>query len=471
MLNKTKVVVTIGPSTMEKEQLKRLILGGMDVARLNMSHSNYSFCTDIIEKINELNKELHLSIAVMLDLEGPEVRTGNFLNGQAYFRQGDKIRIYMDDVIGDSTKFSVNYSNLIKEVSHNSIIKVKDGMMSFEVIDIKNDCIVCEVLTDGVIENHQTVKVEGVKLKLPKMSTKDETDVVFAHKMNVDFIALSYVCSQEDVLAVSDILIRLKNDHIGLISKIETEEAVNNLDEIVRVSDGLMVARGDLGVDIPIERVPGVQKKIIDKCHKAGIISIVATELLSSMERMNRPTRAEVSDVANAVLDGADAVMLSNETTIGKYPIETLTMMEKIINSAEKDIDYIEFIKNKEEKEPNITGMISHSVVECASKLNCCVIIAPTMSGYTARMMSNCRPICPIIAVSPSEATVKSLQLHFAVNPVLIDEIKEFDKIIEVSKKVTFELISTQPGDRIIITGGYPFKEVKSTNFMKIEEL
>ena len=263
----------------------------------------------------------------------------------------------------------------------------------------------------------------------------------------------------------------LKNDSMEIISKIETEEGVNHLDEIIRVSDGIMVARGDLGVDIPLERVPGVQKKIIDKCHKAGIVSIVATELLSSMEKMVRPTRAEVSDVANAVLDGADAVMLSNETTVGKFPIETLNMMEKIINSAEKDIDYLEFLSTKEEQDTDITGMISHSVAECAGRLHCCAIIAPTMSGYTARKMSHCRPCCPIIAVSPNESTVKSLQLHFAVNPVLIKEMKDFDEIIEVSKQVTFDLISTKPGDKIIITGGYPFESVKSTNFMKIEEL
>ncbi len=471
MLNKTKVVVTIGPATMEKEQIKRLMQNGMDVARLNMSHASYNFCTDVIEKIQELNEELHLSIAVMVDLMGPEVRTGTFTNGQAYFRKGDKVRIYMDSVEGDSTKFSVNYSDLIKEVQYNSIIKVKDGLMLFEVISIEKDFLLCEVLTDGIIEDKQSVAVEGVKLHLPRMTKKDETDIVFAHKMNVDFLALSHVSCQEDVLAASDILIGLKNDHIGIISKIENEDAVNNLDEIIRVSDGLMVARGDLGVDIPLERVPGVQKKIIDKCHRAGIVSIVATELLSSMETTIRPTRAEVSDVANAVLDGADAVMLSNETTVGKFPIETLNMMEKIINSAEKDIDYLEFLERHEEKDKDITGMISRSVAECASKLNCSSIIAPTMSGYTARKMSNCRPSCPIIAVSPNPSTVKSLQLHFAVNPVLIEELKDFDKIIEVSKKVTFDLISTKPGDKIIITGGYPFKEVKSTNFMKIEEL
>ena len=336
MLNKTKVIATIGPSTMEKEQLRRLMENGVDVVRLNMSHANYNFCKDIINKIDELNKELNLSVATMIDLVGPEVRTGRFLNGRAYFRKGDKIRIYMDELIGDSTKFSVDYSNLVKEVRFNSVLKVQDGLMDFEVIDIKKDCLVCEVLTDGTLNDCQTVVVDGVKLHLPTLTKKDEDDILFAHKVNADFLALSYVVSQEEVLAVNDILIRLKNDHMRIISKIESEEALDNLDEIIRVSDGIMVARGDLGVAIPLERIPGVQKRIIHKCHEAGIVSIVATELLSSMERMSRPTRAEVSDVANAVLDGADAVMLSGETTIGKFPIETLNMMEKIINSAEK---------------------------------------------------------------------------------------------------------------------------------------
>lgn len=471
MLNKTKVVATIGPSTMEKEQIKKLMINGMDVVRINMSHANYNFCKDIIEKVNDLNLELKLSVAIMIDLVGPEVRTDRFLNGQAYFRKGDKIRIYMNEVLGDSTKFSVNYSDLVKEVQYNSVIKIKDGKMSFEVVDIQSDYLVCEVLTDGILDDCQTVAVEGVKLHLPFLTNKDEADIVFANKMNVDFIALSYVSSAEEVLSVNDILIGLKNDHIGIISKIESEEGVNNLEEIVRVSDGIMVARGDLGVDIPIERIPGVQKKIIRKCHEAGIVSIVATELLSSMEKSARPTRAEVSDVANAVLDGADAVMLSGETTIGKFPIETLSMMEKIINSAEKDLNYLDFIKELDDNDSDITGMVANNVAISASKLKCCAIIAPTMSGYTARKMSRYRPSCPIIAVSPKVETVKSLQLNFGVNPVLIDELKSLEKIIEVSKKITFKLISTKPGDRIIITGGYPFAEVKSTNFMKIEEL
>ncbi len=472
MLNKTKVIATVGPATMEKEQIKKLMENGTDVIRINMSHANYNFCENIVKIVNELNKELKLSVALLMDLMGPEVRTGRFINGQAYFRKGDKVKVCMDEVLGDSTKFSVNYPNLIKEIGYNNIISVKDGDMLMEVIDISQDFFVCEVLNDAIISDQQTVTVKDVKLHLPSITPKDETDIVMAHKLGFDFISLSYVSSADSVLAVNDALINLKNNHISLISKIETEDGVNNIDDIIRVSDGIMIARGDLGVAVSLERVPGIQKKIINKCHEAGIVSIVATELLSSMETTSRPTRAEVSDVANAVLDGADAVMLSGETTIGKYPIETLKMMEKIIKSAELDVDYADFISRSSQfVQQDITGTISLSVASSAMRLKCCAIIAPTNSGYTARMMSRFRPSCPVIAVSPNEDTVKSLQLNFAVTPVLIDELNSFEKITELSKKITFKLVSTKPGDKIIITGGYPFKDIKYTNFMQIEEL
>ncbi len=471
MINKTKVISTVGPVTMEKSQIQKLMENGTDVLRINMSHADYNFCRTVVSSVNELNKELGMNVALLMDLMGPEVRIGKFVNGQAYFRKGDRVKIYMDEVIGDSTKFSVSYPNLIQEIGYNKIISVKDGTLLMEVIEILQDFFVCEVLNDAIIEDNQNLNIENTKLKLPFLTNKDETDIFMAHKLGFDFISLSYVESAEQVLAVNDLLINLKNDHIGLISKIETETAINNIDEIIRVSDAIMVARGDLGVSVSMERVPGIQKKIINKCHAAGIVSIVATELMSSMERMARPTRAEVSDVANAVLDGADAVMLSGETTVGKYPIETLSMMEKIINSAELDIDYSDCFHNNVNISNDITSIISLNVAGAAYRLKCCAIIAPTNSGYTARMMSRFRPSCPIIAVSPNVETVKSLQLHFAVTPVLIDELNSFDKIINLSKKITFKLISTKPGDKIIITGGYPFNEVKFTNFMKIEEL
>ena len=472
MINKTKVVATVGPVTMEKEQLRKLMENGADVIRINMSHSNYNFCKQITDTVEELNKELNLSVATMMDLMGPEVRTGRFINGQAFFRKGDKVKICMEDELGDNTKFSVSYPNLINEIKYNDIISLKDGLLEMEVIDILQDSFVCEVLNDCMIEDGQTVSVKGTKLKLPFLTKKDEDDIAIADKLNMDFLALSYVSSAENVLCVNDLLINMKNNHIGLISKIESDEGVNNIDEIIRVSDGVMVARGDLGVAISLERVPGIQKKIINKCHENGKVSIVATELLSSMEHTARPTRAEVSDVANAVLDGADAVMLSGETTVGKYPIETLKMMERIIKSAEMDVDYMDFInRSSNAVQDDIPGIISLNVAESASRLKCAAIIAPTNSGYTARMMSRFRPSCPIIAVSPNIDTVKSLQLNFAVNPVLIGELNSFDKISDLAKSITLQLVSTQPGDKIIITGGYPFKDIKYTNFMKIEEL
>lgn len=469
MINKTKVISTIGPVTMEKEQIKKLMINGTDVIRVNMSHADYNFCRNVVDNVNELNKELHLSIALLMDLCGPEVRIGEFVNGQAFFRKGDRVRIYMDEVMGDNTKFSVNYPNLIQEITYNNILCIKDGTMNMEVIEILQDFFVCEVLNDAIIESNQNLTVQGVKLKLPYLTNKDETNIAIANKLGFDFISIPFVECSEHVLSINDILINMNNEHIGIISKIETEEGVNNIDEILRVSDGIMIARGDLGVSVSIERVPGIQKKIIKKCHDTGKVSIVCTEIMSSMEQMSRPTRAEVSDVANAVLDGTDAIMLSGETTVGKYPIETLKIVEKIINSAEKDIEYEDYLNDNISSD--ITNIIAQNVVNSALKLKCCAVIAPTNSGYTARMMSRYRPMCPIIAVSPNEKTVKSLQLNFAVNPVLIEELNSFDKIINLSKKITFDLISTKPGDKIIITGGYPFNEVKFTNFMKIEEL
>lgn len=470
MINKTKVISTVGPVTMEKEQIRKLIENGTDVIRINMSHADYNFCNAIVERVNEINKELNLSVALLMDLSGPEVRIGNFKGGQALFKKGDRVRIYMDDVEGDSAHFSVDYPKLLQEVSYNDIINIKDGALQLEVIEILNDFFVCEVLNDASVESHQNLTVKDKKLKLPYLSRKDEENIVIAHKLKFDFISLPFVEYAENVLTVNDILINMKDEHIGVLAKIETEEGVQNIDEIIRVSDGIMIARGDLGVSVSLERVPGIQKKIIKKCHNAGIVSIVGTELMSSMERMSRPTRAEVSDVANAVLDGADAVMLSGETTVGKYPIETLRMVEKIIDSAEVDIDYEEYLNNNLLSN-DITNIISQNVASAALKLKCCAIIAPTKSGYTARMMSRFRPSCPIIAVSHNIDTVKSLQLHFGVNPVLINDLNSFDKIIEVSKEITFKLISTSPGDKIIVTGGYPFNEVKITNFMNVEEL
>lgn len=472
-MNKTKIVVSIGPASQDRETLKKLILSGMDVARFNLTYATYDFCMETINIIRELNKEHKTNVSIMMDMNGPDIRTGQIKGGKAFLRKGDKIRIYMDPtVIGDSTKFSVTYPNLIEDIKYNTHLLLNDGKIELRVVDKELEYIVCEVIREGNIISGAGINIPEVKLKMPFLSTKDKDDILFANKINADFLALSYVGCAEDVLQVNDYLIEIGNDHLGIIAKIEKESALEEIDEIIHVADGVLVARGDLGVEIPMERIPGVQKMIISKCHLAGKISIVATEFLTSMEQDTRPTRAEVSDVANAVLDSVDAVMLAGETTIGKYPVETVLMMHKIIASAEGDINYYELLdKSMRSEKQDTTGSLVYSVTDCARRLKCKAIIAPTMSGYTARKMSRFRPSCPIIAVSPDEDTVKSLTLHYAVRPVLIDEMGSFDKITTVAKKVTKDLLQTKTGDKIIITGGYPFKEVKHTNFMKIEEL
>lgn len=471
-MNKTKIIATIGPVSNDKETLRKLIGKGIDVVRLNLKHANYNFCSDVIKKVNELNEELHTSIAIMLDTNGPEVRTGKFMGGHAYLKKDSKIRIYMDEIIGDSTKFSVNYSGLLNDVKYDSILKLDDGLIELKVLDKGDNYLLCQVLNDGLISDYKGVNIPDVHLNIPFLSSKDKEDIKFACKNNVDFLALSFVETSENILEVNDLLISLGNDHIGIIAKVENGRAFEDIDEIIRVSEGVMIARGDLGVELPLERVPGIQKAIINKCHMAGKVSIVATELLSSMENIVRPTRAEVSDVANAVLDGADAVMLSGETTIGKYPLETIETMEKIIKASEKDIDHLGLLDRAVRTETkDVTGILAYNVAETATRLNCKAIITPTVSGYTARKISRFKPMCPIIASTPSLETAKSLMLHFGVCPIIVGELKSFDKIIDHARKITVELININKGDKVVITGGYPFKEVKHTNFMKIEEL
>ena len=471
-MNKTKIIATIGPVSKDKETLKQLMLKGIDVARINLKHADNSFCLDIINKIKHLNEELNLNVAIMIDIMGPNVRTGRIANGEATLTKGDKIRIYMDPLLGDSTKFSVTYPKLVSDVKFGTMLKIDDGKVSLKVCDRGKDYIICEVIEEGVIREGKSVNAPGVHLNIPFLSEKDISDIKFASKHAVDFIALSFVSHAEDLLEVNDLLIDLKDDHMGVIAKVENDLAVTNIDEIITNSDGIMIARGDLGVEVPMERVPALQKMIVNKCHDSGKISIVATELLSSMEEENRPTRAEVSDIANAVIDGTDAVMLCGETTIGKYPVETLETMEKIIKSAEEDIDYMGILDRaiRTEKQ-DTTGIVAYNVVESANRLKCKAIFTATMSGYTAKKISRFRPMCPIIAITPDVDTAHSLALNFGVTPILIDELKDFDRIINKARKLTKDMLNTNEGDKIIVTGGYPFKEVKHTNFMVIEEL
>ncbi len=472
-MNKTKIIATIGPSSKDKEVIRGLIDAGMDVARINMTYSSPKFCKDVVDTINELNEQLDTNIAIMFDLKGPCLNIGKFIRGEATFTEGTKIRVYKDiNIIGDETKFTIDYENLIDDLYEDDEIKIDDGHVSFRVLSKGEDYLLCEVENGGVLRDGMICIIPGLNLKGPFLSEKDKEDIILANKLDVDFIAVSFIRDHEDLLSVNDILINMGNDHIGIIGKIENEASLQDIDEIIKVADGVMIARGDLGVEVEIERVPGIQKNILSKCHDAGIIGIVATEMLSSMEENSTPTRAEVSDIANAVLDGADAVMLTGETTIGSYPVETIRVLEKILTTAELDLDSSLFMDRAIRTEnKDTTGMISYSVAECANHLKAKAIFAPTISGYTAKKISRFRPPCIIVAPSPNIKTIKALQLHYGIYPVLISELKTFDRIIEVSKKLAKDVLDASEGDKIIVTGGYPFKEVKSTNFMKIEEL
>jgi len=469
-MNKTNIIVTIGPSSNTKEMIKELILGGSSVFRINLNYVDHSFCRDVINKIRDVDKELGTCSAIMFDTIGPDVKTGKFSGGKALFNEGTKIRVYSSEILGDETKLYIDYYDLIDGVRCDSLIKLNNGRVVLNVLEKGPDYLLCEVITGGEVIDFSSVHLEEVKL--PFLSDKDREDIIFADKMGVDFLALSLVSSTEDVLDVNDLLIELGNDHLSIISKIERQSAVDEIDDIIRVSDGVMITRGDLGVDIPIERIPGIQKMIINKCHYENKISIVATEVLSSMEDSLIPTRAEVSDIANAVLDGVDAIMLSLETMTGHYPVEALNVMKKVIMATEVDIDYVDLLERSLRSDNgDITGGLAYSVCELASRLESKCIVAPTITGYTAKKISRFRPKCLVIALSPDVKTVRSLKLHFGVYPIHIEKLKNLDDTISTSREYAMKCLNLKSGDKMIITGGYPFSKTKHTNFIKIEEI
>ena len=471
-MKKTKIMATIGPASKDKVILEEMILSGMNVVRLNMKYCSLDFCKDIIYKIRNIDKNLNTNTSILMDLEGPNITIHKLVDGKAYLEKNDKIRIYMNEILGDKTKFSVSYSNLINEVKTNTIIKLSDGLVILNVLEKYDDSIMCEVINGGEIIDNTSVYVIGSKLNIPFITEKDKLDIKFACEEKVDYISLSHVSSVEDVLDINDLLIELSNDHLSIIPKIETAESLDEIDEIIKVSDGILIDRNTLSINIPIERIPTVQRSIINKCHLNGKISILSTEIKSSIQNEIVPSKAEVSDVASAIEFGIDAIMLSGETTIGIYPVSTISMMTKVISSSEEVTNYYElFDKAVRTEKQDITGTIAYSVVESSKKLDALSIVIPTMTGYTAKKISRFRPNCPILALTPNIDTAKSLGLYYGIYPILIEDTKSLDDILKLSKEEVIKRFNYEHGDKIIITGGYPFKEVKHTNFMKIEEL
>lgn len=469
-MRKAKIVCTIGPASEKKEVFMELVKSGLNVARLNFSHGDHEEHAKRIEVIKAVREEMKVPVAIMLDTKGPEIRTGKFKDPEVLLEEGQEFTITTREVLGDKTICSVSYTGLANDVVEGDSILIDDGLVELKVQKIVNDTdILCVVKNSGIVKNHKGVNVPGVKINLPAITEKDQKDIEFGIKMDIDFIAASFVRKASDVLAIRKILEENNAEHIQIISKIENQEGVDNLEEIIEISDGIMVARGDLGVEIPTEEVPLVQKEMIRLCNKAGKPVITATQMLDSMIRNPRPTRAEVTDVANAIFDGTDAIMLSGETAAGKYPLEAVRIMSDIAKRSEAAIDYKNLLKSKLiDKEITVTDAISHATCNTALDLEASAIITATSSGYTARMVSKFKPKAPIIAATTSERVRRRMCLTWGVSTVLTEPLQSTDDVIDISVQKALENNLIKRGDLVVITAGVPVGYVGTTNLIKV---
>lgn len=470
-MRKTKIVCTIGPASESKEILGQLIDAGMNVARLNFSHGTHEEHRERIRTIKEVAAEKGKVVGILLDTKGPEIRTHTMENGEIELEAGQSISISMSEVIGTKSVFSITYDQLIDDVDIGSTILLDDGLIQLEVTDRdqKARLIHTKVINSGVLKNKKGVNVPGVSVQLPGITEKDAEDILFGIEQEVDFIAASFVRRASDVMEIRKLLEKNNGSHLQIIPKIENEEGVQNIDEILQISDGLMVARGDLGVEIPAEEVPIVQKTLIGKCNQEGKPVITATQMLDSMQRNPRPTRAEASDVANAILDGSDAIMLSGETAAGAYPVESVRTMNRIALTTEASIDYRNVVsQRRREKHGNMTDAIGQAAAYTAINLKVKAILAPTESGQTARMIAKYRPGCPIIAVTSRESRSRALTLVWGVYPIAGRRVSSIDEILQESVEQSVKQQYVGHGDVVIITAGVPVGKAGSTNLMKI---
>ncbi|HOK02688.1 MAG TPA: pyruvate kinase [Spirochaetota bacterium] len=468
-MRKTKIICTLGPATDDTDVLRRIFLTGMDVARLNFSHGTHEEHLKRVEIFKQIRDELKKPVALLLDTKGPEIRLRTFKNGEVILKEGDKFTLTTEEIEGDETKVSISYKGLVNDVNRGDRILIADGLIELRVLEVTSIDIVCEVVNGGELSNRKGVNVPGVTVRLPFLSDNDKKDLIFGIKNDFDYVALSFVRSAEDVKVVKKFMEENGGLSIKLISKIENRDGVRNIDEIIRVSDGVMVARGDMGVEIPFEEIPHLQKMIIKKTVSAGKPVITATQMLDSMIRNPRPTRAEITDVANAIYDGTSALMLSGETSIGKYAELTVATMAKIAEKTETEIDYVKLFDNTHINiSKNVTDAISYSTCSAAHSLNAAAIITITKSGHTSRMVSRYRPKCPIIASTPLRKVYNQLALSWGVIPMLAEEATTTDEIFQnaVDNALAAGLIKN--GDLVVITGGMPVGISGTTNMIKI---
>lgn len=468
-MRKTKIICTLGPAVDNEDTLKKLMLKGMDVARLNFSHGDHKEHKVRVERFKKVRESLGIPIPLLLDTKGPEIRLGKFDGGEVLLKEGDQFVLVNDDINGDITRASVSYKGLYKDVKKGSRILINDGLVELEVVKVKEKDIYCDVINGGIIGNHKGINVPGIEIHLPSLTEKDIEDIKFAVDNEFDFIAASFVRKASDVIEIKKVLEKFNSQQINVIAKIENREAIENADEIIKVSDGIMVARGDLGVEIPVEEVPIVQKMLIKKCYRSGKPVITATQMLDSMIRNPRPTRAETSDIANAIYDGTSVIMLSGETAIGKYPVETLETMSKIARKAEGSIDYwARFSKMQYEMVANVTNAISHATCTTALDLRAVAIITVTHSGHTARMISRFRPQCPIIATTVSPRVQRQLSLSWGVVPYLVPDANSTDEMFDMGVEKALESKLVKNGDVVVITAGVPVGVSGTTNILKV---
>ncbi|KAB2334207.1 pyruvate kinase [Bacillus mesophilum] len=470
-MRKTKIVCTIGPASESIEKLTQLIEAGMNVARLNFSHGDYEEHGARIKNIREAAEKTGKTVAILLDTKGPEIRTNNMQNGAIELVAGNDIIVSMTEVEGTEDKFSVTYEGLIDDIHVGSKILLDDGLIGLEVtkIDKATSEIHTKILNSGTLKNKKGVNVPGVSVKLPGITEKDANDILFGIEQKVDFVAASFVRRASDVLEIRQLLEDNGASYINIIPKIENQEGVDNIDEILDVSDGLMVARGDLGVEIPAEEVPLVQKSLIKKCNIQGKPVITATQMLDSMQRNPRPTRAEASDVANAIFDGTDAIMLSGETAAGTYPVEAVQTMHNIAARAESALNHKDILsKRSKSTEHNITDAIGQSVAHTALDLEVSAIITATESGHTARMISKYRPKSPIVAVTSNEFVSRRLALVWGVHTQVGPKSTSTDEMLDVAVQESLNSGIVSSGDLVVITAGVPVGEAGTTNLMKI---
>lgn len=470
-MKKTKIVCTIGPASDSEEVLRELFKEGLNVCRLNFSHGTHEEHQIRIDRIKKIRQELNLPIAIMLDTKGPEIRLKNFGVNSVMLSKGQQFTLTTRDILGDEKICSVTYTNLAKEVKPNDRILIDDGLIELRVEKIADGTdIVCTVMSDGPVSNHKGINIPGVKIKLPFLSEQDISDLKFGVKNEVDFVAASFTRGPADILSIRKVLEEENGNNIHIIAKIENQEGVDSIDKILEVTDGIMVARGDLGIEIPPEQIPMVQKMIIRKTLRASKPVITATQMLDSMTHNPRPTRAEVTDVANAIFDGTSAIMLSGETAAGRYPVETVKMMNRIAVTAESSLNYEKIVGAvAREHSLTITNAIAHATCSMAIEMNAQVIVTATASGETPRALSKYKPKAPIVAVTPSEETARRLSLNWDVYPIVTPYFNSTDEMFERCINLAKEHGYVREGELAVLTAGVPIGLVGSTNLLKVE--